>query len=141
MKKTKRLGRRDTEAEILIDKELEKANCVFLERKNEILLSWFCQGWFHPGNGETDGLSLSNGLHVGGERVLLGTVGNNAKLSIIYRTHERTQACFWHLLTNNNTIALRQRTAFWLFTCTILFIYLFVFPFLHIAVSVNMVLQ
>lgn len=56
-----------------------------LRRKDtvEILLSHFCQGCSHPGNGETDGLSLSYGLHVGGERVLLGTVCNSNRSPIV----------------------------------------------------------
>lgn len=68
----------------MIDRELHKANCVFAERATlEILLSYLCQGWFHPGNGETDGLSLSYGLHVGGERVSLGSVCNSSRSPIV----------------------------------------------------------
>lgn len=70
-------------AEILMDRELHKANRVFPESTLEILLSQFCQGWFHPGNGETDGLSQRYGLHVGGERVLLGTVCNSNRWPIV----------------------------------------------------------
>lgn len=57
--------------------------CLLGEDTFEILLSQFCQGWFHPGNGETDGLSRSYGLHVGGERVLVGTVCNSNRSPIV----------------------------------------------------------
>lgn len=48
---------RSAEAEMLIDWELHKANCVSPLRTLEILLSQICQGWFHPGSGGADGLS------------------------------------------------------------------------------------
>lgn len=57
---------RDRGAEIFIDRELHKTNSLPQKDIFEMLLRQFCQGWFHPGNGETDGLSLSYGLHVGG---------------------------------------------------------------------------
>lgn len=48
---------RSAEAEMLIDRELHKANCVSPLRTLEILLSQICQGWFHPRSGGADGLS------------------------------------------------------------------------------------
>lgn len=49
-----------------MDRELHKSNSIPQKDISEMLLSQFCQGWFHPGSGETDGLSLRYGLHVGG---------------------------------------------------------------------------
>lgn len=57
--------------------------CLPTEVNSEILPRQLCQGWFHPGNGETDGLSMSYGLHAGCERVLLGNICDGNRSAII----------------------------------------------------------
>lgn len=51
--------------DFLMDREPHKAKRVYPGTTLEILLRQLCQGWFHPGNGETDGLSRRYGSTCG----------------------------------------------------------------------------
>lgn len=126
---------RHTEAEILIDRELHKADCVF-PVTFEILLSQFCQGWFHPGNGETDGFSLSYGLHVGGERVLLGKCMQQQwfhNRSLIYPVQQNNTSLFLAFIKPSHRRSCPRETVLLLPLSFFLHALgeLFVFPSLH----------
>lgn len=94
-------GRR-AEAEMLIDRELHKANCVCPLRTLEILLSQICQGWFHPGSGGADGLSQRYWATRGRWKGVVGSCVQQqsfANRSLISHVRPTMQARFWHPLT------------------------------------------